>query len=138
MAATTQQYTVALPAFNGPLDLLLHLIDRQELDITAISLAQVTNQYLVQLEQLKANRMTHLIDFLVVGARLVQIKSRALLPQTPVSLDDEEEEDPAEALVRQLRQYKRFKQLAGRLQTRETADLRTYLRVAPAPRLEKQ
>ncbi len=103
-------YTIDLPAFAGPLDLLLHLIDREELDITAISLAKVTEQYLSQIEELKNNRMEQLIDFLVVGARLVLIKSRALLPQD-VSLtgEDEEEEDPAEALIRQLRQYRRFK-----------------------------
>jgi len=106
------KYQIDLPAFSGPLDLLLHLIDRQELDITAISLAHVTEQYLLQIERLKENRMEQLIDFLVVAARLVLIKSRALLPQTPVVIEGEEEEDPAEALVRQLRQYKLFKQAA--------------------------
>jgi segregation and condensation protein A len=66
----------------------------------------------------------------------VQIKSRALLPQTPVFPGDEEEEDPAEALIRQLKAYKRFKQAAVWFQEREEAGLRTYLRVAPPPRLE--
>lgn len=129
---TPKDYVIELPAFSGPLDLLLYLIEREELDITAISLAQVTEQYLTQIEQLKQNRIEQLIDFLVIGARLVQIKSRALLPQTPMSpTDDDEEEDPAEALIRQLRQYKRFKAAAGWLQGREEAGLRTYLRVAP-------
>ncbi len=128
-------YTIDLPAFAGPLDLLLHLIDREELDITAISLARVTEQYLTQIEELKKNRMEQLIDFLVVGARLVLIKSRALLPQE-VSLtgEDEEEEDPAEALIRQLRQYRRFKGAARWLQDREKRGLRTYLRVVPPPK----
>ncbi len=130
-------YTIDLPSFAGPLDLLLHLIERQELDITAISLANVTDQYLNQIEQLKQNRIEQLIDFLVVAARLVQIKSRALLPQTPVIIEgEEEEEDPAEALIRQLKLYKRFKQAAGWLQRREEQGLRTYLRVAPPPKLE--
>lgn len=127
---------IDLPAFSGPLDLLLHLIERQELDITAISLVQVTGQYLAQIERLKENRIEELIDFLVIAARLVLIKSRALLPQTPVVVEGEEEEDPAEALVRQLRQYKRFKQAAAWLRAREDQGLRTYLRVAPPPRLE--
>ena len=129
-------YQISLPVFSGPLDLLLHLIERQEFDITTISLVKVTEQYLTQIEQLKENRIENLIDFLVVAARLVQIKSRALLPQAPLYAGDEEEEDPAEALIRQLKAYKRFKQAAGWLQAREEAGLRTYLRVAPPPKLE--
>ena len=132
-------YTIDLPVFSGPLDLLLHLIDRQELDITAISLAQVTAQYLTQIEQLKQNRLENLIDFLVVGARLTVIKSRALLPETLSFAGDEmEEEDPAEALIRQLKAYKRFKWAATWLHEREEQGWRTYLRVAPPPKVEKQ
>lgn len=132
-----KKYTIELPVFSGPLDLLLHLIERQELDITAISLVKVTAQYLAQIEQLKKNRIENLIDFLVVAARLVLIKSRALLPETPITVEgEEEEEDPAEALLRQLRQYKQFKEAAQWLRAREDAGLRTYLRVAPPPKLE--
>ena len=130
-------YKIDLPEFAGPLDLLLHLIDRQELDITAISLMQITSQYLQQIEEMKKDRVEHLIDFLVIGARLSQIKSRALLPQIPsLPGDEEDEEDPAEALIRQLRQYKRFKQAASWLAEREEAGLRTYLRIAPPPKLD--
>jgi segregation and condensation protein A len=131
-----KKYQISLPVFSGPLDLLLHLIERQEFDITTISLVKVTEQYLAQIEQLKENRIENLIDFLVVAARLVQIKSRALLPQTPLHPGDEEEEDPAEALIRQLKAYKRFKQAAVWFHEREEAGLRTYLRVAPPPKLE--
>ena len=134
---TTAGYRIELPAFAGPLDLLLHLIERNELDVTAISLSAVTEQYLEQIEQLKHEKVDHLIDFLVIGARLVLIKSRALLPQLPSTLlDEEEEEDPAEALARQLREYKRFKQAAAWLAEREGLGLRTYLRLAPPPKLE--
>lgn len=133
------KYTIDLPVFSGPLDLLLHLIDKQQLDITAISLLKVTEQYLSQVEQLKENKMEQLIDFLVVAARLVLIKSRALLPETTVAIEgEEEEEDPAEALVRQLKQYKRFKQAASWLKDREEKGLRTYLRLAPPPKLESR
>lgn len=132
------QYKIALPAFSGPLDLLLHLIDRNELDITAISLVAVTEQYLQQIEQLKENRIEQLIDFLVIAARLVLIKSRALLPESPVTIEGEEEEDPAEALIRQLKLYKQFKGAATWLKEREEAGLRTYLRVAPPPKLESR
>jgi segregation and condensation protein A len=132
----SNDYQIELPVFSGPLDLLLHLIERQELDVTTISLVQVTSQYLAQIERLKENRIEELIDFLVIGARLAQIKSRALLPPSPLQLVEEEEEDPAEALIRQLRRYKRFKQAAAWLQAREEAGLRTYLRLAPPPKLE--
>jgi segregation and condensation protein A len=136
---TTGSYRIDLPAFAGPLDLLLHLIERNELDVTAISLSAVTEQYLEQIEQLKQEKVEHLIDFLVIGARLVLIKSRALLPPVPSAmLDDEEEEDPAEALARQLREYKRFKEAAAWMAEREASGLRTYLRIAPPPKLESR
>lgn len=130
-------YRIELPVFTGPLDLLLHLIEREELDVTAVSLVRVTEQYLDQVGELQESKIEHLIDFLVVGARLVLIKSRALLPKPPaVPGDEEEEEDPAEALLRQLRQYKRFKEAAAWLQARTEQGLRTYLRVAPPPKVE--
>ncbi len=132
-----KQYYLELPEFNGPLDLLLHLIEREELDITAVSLAQVTGQYLAQVRQMGEGQIEGLIDFISVGARLLLIKSQALLPR-PVALPggDEEEEDPAEALLRQLRAYKVFKSAASWLDARQRRGLRTYLRVAPPPRLE--
>lgn len=139
MSNIYKQYTIDMPTFSGPLDLLLHLIDQKALDITVISLVTVTEQYLSQVRQLQEQQMERLIDFLVMGARLAQIKSRALLPQNPALITDEElEEDPAEALVRQLKAYKRFKQAARWLQEREALGWRTYLRVAPPPKLEKR
>jgi segregation and condensation protein A len=126
---------IDLPAFSGPLELLLHLIEREELDITAISLARVAEQYLAQIEQLKADRIDELIDFLVIGARLALIKSRALLPRPPSpTLLGEEEEDPATALARQLRAYRRFKSAARWLGEREVKGLRVYYRLVTRPR----
>ena len=135
-ARQTPDYRIELPAFSGPLDLLLHLIERNELDITVISLARVTEQYLAQVEHLKQKRLEDLIDFLVIGARLVLIKSRALLPQSPAIPSEEGEEDPANALLRQLRLYKQFKTAAAWLHRREEQGMRTYLRVAPPPHLD--
>lgn len=130
-------YRVEIPIFNGPLDLLLHLIEREELDITTVSLVQVTGQYLNQVRQMGEDQIESLIDFISIGARLVLIKSRALLPRPAIiPLNDEEEEDPAEALLRQLKAYKRFKNAAKWLDERQQRGLRTYLRVAPPPRLE--
>ncbi len=131
------QYRVDLPVFNGPLDLLLHLIEREELDITAVSLAQVTDQYLAQVRLLGEDQLEGLIDFISIGARLLLIKSRALLPRPATLPGSEEEEDPAEALLRQLRSYKRFKAAAKWMDDRQRRGLRTYLRVAPPPRLEE-
>ena len=85
-------YRVELPVFNGPLDLLLHLIEREELDITAVSLVQVTGQYLEQVRQLGDEQLEGLIDFISIGARLLLIKSRALLPRPPALPGDEVEE----------------------------------------------
>ena len=125
-------YEIDVPAYEGPLDLLLHLIERNELDITALSLATVTGQFFKQVELLKEGRVTEMIDFIVIGARLMVIKSRALLPTPPVVLDgDEESEDPAEALVRQLKQYQQFKTAALFFSERLHAGLHTYLRLAP-------
>lgn len=130
-------YEVQLPIFSGPLDMLLHLIERNELDITAISLVMVTDQYLEQVRQLGSEHLEQLMDFLSIGARLLLIKSRALLPQPPVDPEVDEEEDPAEALARQLKLYRRFKLAAGFLDGRQKEGLRTFLRVAPPPSLER-
>ncbi len=132
-----EAYQVRLPAFEGPLDLLLQLIEREKMDISAISLAQVADQFLVYVRGLEQMQADILADFLVVAARLVWIKSRLLLPQPAKPGDDAEEEDPAEALARQLREYKRFKEAAGALRAIEEAGFHTYPRVAPPPELER-
>ena len=124
-----QTYRVQLPLFEGPLDLLLELIAQQELDITTISLAQVTDQYLAYLRVVEQIRPDDLVDFLVVAARLLVIKSRALLPRPAPVL----EEDIGEDLVRQLYEYKRFKEAAGLLQQRNQRGLHVYPRTVPPP-----
>jgi segregation and condensation protein A len=131
-----RNYQVETPVFQGPLDLLLHLIERAELDITALSLAQVTDQYLAYIEQMRDQIGPEEISaFLVIAARLLQIKSEALLPRPPRR--EAGEESPGEALAEQLRLYKRFKELAEWLREREEAGLQTFLRLAPPPKLEK-
>ncbi len=127
-------YTVNTPVYAGPLDLLLQLIERAELDVTAIALATVTDQYLTHIRQLTDARADEISAFLVIAAKLIQIKSEALLPRPPVR--EVGEEDPAEALARQLRIYKRFKELANLLEERDAQGLRTYLRLAAPPKVE--
>jgi segregation and condensation protein A len=129
-------YQVALPVFEGPLDLLLHLIERQELDITQVSLAQVTNQYLEYLAQLSDRDPDSLADFLVVAAKLLLIKSRVLLPQPPAAMLPEDG-DVGEDLVRQLIEYKKFKEAARQLQEMEALNLQAYIRLGAAPILER-
>jgi segregation and condensation protein A len=134
---TNQQisnYTIATPVYEGPLDLLLQLIERAELDITKLSLAQVTDQYLEYIHNLTELAADEVSAFLVIATKLLQIKSEALLPRPP--LREPGEEDPGEALARQLIIYKRYREIAGILYQREEAGLRTYLRVAPPPKLE--
>ncbi len=127
-------YHIATEVYEGPLDLLLQLIDRAELDITKLALAQVTDQYLAYLKELQERNASEVSAFLVIAARLLQIKSAALLPRPTHEKLLSDEEDPGEALARQLILYKRFKELSGELSRREENGLRTYLRLAPSSR----
>ncbi len=129
-------YIVNLPVFEGPLDLLLQLIEREKLDISVVSLAQVTDQFLNHVRALPDVPATILAGFLTVAARLVWIKSRLLLPQ-PRQTAEEMEEDPGEALARQLREYKRFKEAADALRTIEAEGRHTYGRAAPPPDIQR-
>jgi segregation and condensation protein A len=131
-------YQIRLPVFEGPLDLLLKLIEREELDITAVALAQVTDQYLERLAELERRQTKDLADFLVVAAKLVLIKSVALLPRPSKPAPEDEVQDMGQDLVRQLQIYKRFKEIAGMLHDREARGLRSYIRLALPPRRAPQ
>jgi segregation and condensation protein A len=133
--AGTQPYQVHLPLFQGPLDLLLHLIEQEQLDITRVALAQVTDQYLQYLAVLRQVEVENLTDFLVVAAKLLLIKSRALLPKPPPGLSEEQEveEDPGDQLAHQLIVYRQFKTVAQGLARRQADGLMSYVRIAPAP-----
>jgi segregation and condensation protein A len=121
-------YTINTEVYTGPLDLLLQLIEKAELDITRLALAQVTDQYLEYLRHLEIRDPAEVSAFLVIAAKLVQIKSSALLPR-PVLPELLTEEDPAEELARQLIIYKKFKELSKFLEYRETIGMHTYLRM---------
>jgi segregation and condensation protein A len=127
-------YSVQTPVYEGPLDLLLDLIERAELDITEVSLALVTDQYLVYLSGLEDLNADEISAFLVIAAKLLQIKSEALLPRPPAR--EPGEEDAGRSLVDQLKLYKRFKEIGGWLYARQEASLQTFLRIAPPPRME--
>src|SRR5688500_14017946 len=94
---------VSLPVFEGPLGLLLQLIEQRQLDITAVSLAHVADQYLAAVRAFDARSPADLAEFLVIGAKLILIKTRALLPRSPVEDLQLTEEDVGDQLARQLR-----------------------------------
>ena len=113
-------YKVKLEIFEGPLDLLLYLIKRDELDIYDISLERITKQYLEYLQAFKELNIDVAGEFVVMAANLIYLKSRSLLPvdQQPPE-EDVEEDDPRWDLIRQLIEYKKFKEAAAQLQQRQ-------------------
>lgn len=117
-------YQTRLPTFEGPLDVLLRLIERQQLEITDVSLVQVTDQFLAHVESLAETSPDDIAEFTMVGTRLILLKSRSLLPRPPVT-SDEEEPDPDE-LVQQLQAYKRLKDVARRLGERRESGLESF------------
>jgi segregation and condensation protein A len=116
--------TIRLEGFEGPLDLLLHLIKREELDIWNIPIAHVTDQYLSYLQMMKDLNINVAGEWLVMAATLIYIKSRMLLPPDPVQADTQEgaEEDPRKELVYQLLEHQKFKNAAQMLHTREEVE----------------
>jgi segregation and condensation protein A len=112
-------HPVKLPVFEGPLDLLLYLIERDEIDIFDIPVEHITDEYLKYLSQLDSLNLEVAGEFLVMAARLLEIKSRMLLPQDDQSKEDDEEAgDPRAELVARLLEYRRYKEVAEELRAR--------------------
>lgn len=107
-------YTVHLKEFEGPLDLLLHLISRARIDIRDIFVSEITEQYLASMEDIGALKMDQASEFLAMAAALLEIKSRALLPKPPKVIEGEE--SPEEALIRRLNEYAALKEGIGKMQ----------------------
>src|SRR2546430_4813660 len=109
-------YRIRLNEFEGPLDLLLHLIKKDEINIYDIPIATITKQYLDYIKMMKSLNLVVAGEFLVMAATLIHIKSRMLLPvESDGDHEDETDEDPRAELVRRLLEYKRFKEAAGEL-----------------------
>lgn len=121
---------VHLPIFEGPLDLLLHLIKKNEVSITDIPIATITEQYLATLELMETLNLDVAGEFLVMASTLVHIKSRMLLPAGADEIEDEEGVDPREELVRRLLEYQRYKDAAGQLEQREMLSRDVFTRAA--------
>ncbi|MGX7395230.1 segregation/condensation protein A [Carnobacterium mobile] len=118
------EINVKIDAFEGPLDLLLHLIQHLEIDIYDIPIAEVTSQYLTYIQTMKVLELDIAGDYLVMAATLMAIKSKLLLPKQELVLDTElelieEGEDPRDALVEQLLEYQKYKKAAAVLKTKE-------------------
>ena len=122
---------VFLEAFEGPLDLLLYLIRRQNIDILNIPIAEITKQYVQYIEVMKELQLELAGEYLLMAAMLAEIKSRMLLPRPPT--EDEEEEDPRAELVRRLQEYERFKKAAQDMSDLPRLERDTHVAVADAP-----
>ena len=107
-----EDYKIKLDAFEGPMDLLMHLIEKNKVDIYDIPVAELTRQYLDYLQKFREFNIEFASSFLVMAATLLQIKSRMMLPKTE-KLTDEGEEDPRFELVQRILEYRKFKQVSS-------------------------
>jgi len=124
-----------LEAFEGPLDLLLYLIKRQNINILEIQIAEITNQYMAYVELMEASQFELAAEYLVMAAMLAEIKSRILLPRH----EDEkaEEDDPRMQLIRRLQEYERYKEAAQNINELSSMDRNYYLATATLPVMER-
>lgn len=133
-------YKVKFEVFEGPLDLLLYLIKKEEVDIYQVNLTKLATQFIEYIETMRLLDLEIAGEFLVMAATLMYIKSRELLPkdQQVQTEGEEDEEDPRWELIRQLVEYKKFKDAAAQLQSLETRQENIFPRVAPAPEFEPE
>ncbi|GCE10396.1 segregation and condensation protein A [Tengunoibacter tsumagoiensis] len=141
--AQQARYIVHLPVFEGPLDLLLHLIEKRQMEITLISLMEVTDQYVAYLQGLEDGQMplANMASFVSIAARLLFIKSQSLLPQAPRAEENEEMNtavEMAEELQRHLIEYKLTKEIAHVLRKHEESGLQTHARSGLLAGIEAQ
>ncbi len=130
-----EQYSVHLDKFDGPLDLLLHLIRKNELDICDISIAVITRQYLDFIKAMKDLNLEVAGDFLVMAATLLQIKSRQLLPAADPEDTEVDESDPRQELIRRLQEYQQYKDAGMLIGARALLGREVFVRTASEPAL---
>ena len=129
----SEPYTVHLPGFDGPLDLLLNLIEKNQMEITSISLVAVTDQFVAYLRTWDEPPLPRLAEFVAMAARLLLIKSRSLLPRQTRQEGADDDDDPlddAEELAQRLREYQLAREIARSLRARELAGLQSFTRAA--------
>lgn len=127
------EYQISLPNFEGPLDLLYHLVKKAEVDIYEISIAEITDQYMEYLNQWEKFNLEIASEFLVMAARLMELKSRELLPKKNLISDNEEDQeiDPKQELLNKIVEYKYFKEIANHLKEQERERFQVYWRDNP-------
>lgn len=140
MANAENVCTIKLPVFEGPFDLLFHLVKKAEVDIWSVSIAEITEQYLAYLQSMKELNLDIASEFLVMAATLLRLKSKLLLPRPPRQENDLDEDDmfdinSPEELFNRLLEYRRFKEIAALLKDREERQQKIYLRSAGAERV---
>jgi segregation and condensation protein A len=126
-------YDIQLENFEGPLDLLLHLIKKNEMDINDIPMAAITSQYLTILDAMKTLNLDVAGEFLLMAATLLHIKSKLLLPKIVEEELEEEEEDPRAELVRRLLEYQKYKDVSQTLDSQPQLGRDIFARIAPEP-----
>ncbi|GDY19552.1 segregation and condensation protein A [Verrucomicrobiota bacterium] len=132
------EYKVQFEVFEGPLDLLLYLVKKEEVDIYDINLTKIATEFIRHIEMMRQLDLDVAGEFLVMAATLMYIKSRELLPveqQVEATDEDEDTEDPRWELIRRLVEYKKFKDVAARLQERELQQENTYARQPGKPQI---
>lgn len=122
-----QDYKIKLDAFEGPMDLLMHLIDKNKIDIYDIPIASLTQQYMEYLDEAHEFNIEIASEFLVMAATLLQIKSRMMLPKPP-KVEDEDDTDPRQELVTRILEYRRFKEVSAVLDTMAQSEERYVAR----------
>ena len=124
-------YEVVLDDFQGPLDLLLHLIKEKEMDLEKLEVSMITDQYLAYINDMDSDQLETMSEYLVMAAHLLEMKSKMLLPNEKVELEDDYQEDPREQLIRRLIEYKKYKDVLDEI--RECYEYRQTLHTkAPA------
>ncbi len=113
------QYKVTIDNFDGPLDLLLHLIKEQDIDIYDIKIEEITKQYLDYIKEMKDLNLSIASEYLVMASELIEMKSKMLLPKREKQEDDEYEEDPREVLIKRLLAYKKYKEVTSEFKNLE-------------------
>ena len=124
--------TVKLQVFEGPLDLLLHLLDKNKVNIYDIPIVEITNQYMADIREMQRQDLNVMSEFMVMAATLLDIKAKMLLP-APETEDDEDAEDPRAQLVQQLLEYKMYKYISGELKDRQMDASRVLFKVPTIP-----
>lgn len=124
--------TVKLQAFEGPLDLLLHLLDKNKVNIYDIPIVEITNQYMAYIREMQRQDLNVMSEFMVMAATLLDIKAKMLLP-APQTEEDEEAEDPRAQLVQQLLEYKMYKYISGELKDRQMDASRVLFKMPTIP-----